>query len=301
MRAEHCVKCMQTSPLGRTTGSGLVIWWKKTFPVCSVKEPRTGHPIGIALLGKWAAIQISNSIHHGFLWCLFHLLGFLVEAVNLRSGLLSKCPKGQGGVLQTHSENVRMTLAPGPWFPWPPTWSYIRSFTEAAWAQHQAAVAAAVAHQIPRSLSLQALQNAAAGKPAEVHDLAVPFETGLLTWYAVCVTKTGFRSVLLVLLLQTPKFAHQGTLWRCICLAFAKDSSSWRSSAHSESWGETTLCAHKNMAWEEVFRFGMLPDLVHATGCRLFCKGFLWKTIHRIRGSFWLNLTDFPLWRRIRH
>ncbi|CAK9059078.1 unnamed protein product [Durusdinium trenchii] len=60
-------------------------------------------------------------------------------AVNLRSGLLSRCPKG-------------------PWFPWPPTWSYIRSFTEAAWAQHQA------------------LQHHAAGNPVDVEDLAVPFE-----------------------------------------------------------------------------------------------------------------------------
>lgn len=39
-------------------------------------------------------------------------------AVNLRSGLLRKCPKA-------------------PQLPWPPTWSYIRKFTEAAWAQHE--------------------------------------------------------------------------------------------------------------------------------------------------------------------
>ena len=26
----------------------------------------------------------------------------------------------------------------GPWFPWPPTWSYMRRFTEAAWAQNEA-------------------------------------------------------------------------------------------------------------------------------------------------------------------
>ena len=60
-------------------------------------------------------------------------------AVNLRSGLLFKCPRG-------------------PWFPWPPTWSYIRRFTEAAWAQNQA------------------LKHQAEGNPVEAEDLEMPFE-----------------------------------------------------------------------------------------------------------------------------
>ncbi|CAL1160161.1 unnamed protein product [Cladocopium goreaui] len=60
-------------------------------------------------------------------------------AVNLRSGLLFKCPGG-------------------PWFPWPPTWSYMRRFTEAAWAQNEA-------------LKLEAEGNA-----VSVEELKKPFE-----------------------------------------------------------------------------------------------------------------------------
>ncbi|CAJ1397170.1 unnamed protein product [Effrenium voratum] len=61
-------------------------------------------------------------------------------AVNLRSGLLFRCPKG-------------------PWFPWPPTWSYIRRFTEAAWAQNEV------------------MMQRAAGKQVELEEVAAPFES----------------------------------------------------------------------------------------------------------------------------